>query len=163
GAGHGRLRGHRPGGRRAHDGVRGPRQPLRPAQPDGGRRRGRRPTVPADDQPPGRRRAGARGTPAAGRARARDPAARRRRAGVAATPSAQYALTIRVEIEHKPGMLGLVASAIGAAGGTIGSVDLVGVDDAYTLRDITVDASGPEQWDAIVAAIDAVSAARVID
>ena len=82
---------------------------------------------------------------------------------MAATPSAQYSLTIRVEIEHKPGMLGLVASAIGAAGGTIGSVDLVGVDDAYTLRDITVDASGPEQWDAIVAAIDAVSAARVID
>jgi len=82
---------------------------------------------------------------------------------VAATPSAQYSLTIRVEIEHKPGMLGLVASAIGAAGGTIGSVDLVKVDDAYTLRDITVDASGPEQWDAIVAAIDAVSAARVID
>jgi len=27
---------------------------------------------------------------------------------MAATPSAQYSLTIRVEIEHKPGMLGQV-------------------------------------------------------
>jgi len=47
---------------------------------------------------------------------------------VATTPSAQYSLTIRVEIEHKPGMLGAVASAIGGAGGTIGSIDLVKVD-----------------------------------
>ena len=38
------------------------------------------------------------------------------------TPSAQYSLTIRVEIDHKPGMLGRVASAIGQAGGTIGCV-----------------------------------------
>ena len=58
---------------------------------------------------------------------------------MAATPSAQYSLTIRVEIEHKPGMLGQVATAIGQAGGTIGSVDLVKVDDRYTLRDGDVD------------------------
>jgi malate dehydrogenase (oxaloacetate-decarboxylating) len=82
---------------------------------------------------------------------------------VAATPSAQYSLTIRVEIEHKPGMLGQVASAIGRAGGTIGSVDLVKVDDDHTLRDITVDTGGPEHWTAIVAAIDAVPSARVVD
>src|SRR5213083_899982 len=57
---------------------------------------------------------------------------------MAATPSAQYSLTIRVEIEHKPGMLGQVASAIGQAGGTIGSVDLVKADGAHTVRDSTV-------------------------
>src|SRR5262249_49081815 len=43
---------------------------------------------------------------------------------VAATPSAQYSLTLRVEIEHRPGMLGRVASAIGEAGGPIGGGDL---------------------------------------
>src|SRR5213595_23096 len=79
------------------------------------------------------------------------------------TPSAQYSLTIRVEIDHKPGMLGRVASAIGDAGGTIGSVDLVMVDDHHTLRDITVDARDPGHWDEIVAAIDALPAARVVD
>jgi malate dehydrogenase (oxaloacetate-decarboxylating) len=82
---------------------------------------------------------------------------------VAATPSAQYSLTIRVEIEHRPGMLGQVASAIGQAGGTIGSVDLVKVDDHHTLRDITVDTGGPDHWPAIVEAIDAVPSARVVD
>ncbi len=46
----------------------------------------------------------------------------------ASSTSAQYSLTIRVEIEHRPGMLGKVASAIGEAGGTIGSVDLVALE-----------------------------------
>jgi malate dehydrogenase (oxaloacetate-decarboxylating) len=77
--------------------------------------------------------------------------------------SAQYALTIRVEIDHRPGMLGRVAGAIGDAGGTIGAVDLIDVDGEHTLRDITVDASGPEHWAAITSAINAVDGARVID
>ena len=42
--------------------------------------------------------------------------------------SAQYSLTIRVEIDHKPGMLGRVASAIGGAEGVIGAVDLIAVE-----------------------------------
>jgi len=46
-------------------------------------------------------------------------------AEMAPTPSAQYSLTLRVEIDHLPGMLGQVASAIGAAGATIGAVDQV--------------------------------------
>jgi malate dehydrogenase (oxaloacetate-decarboxylating) len=79
------------------------------------------------------------------------------------TPSAQYSLTIRLEIAHRPGMLGLVATAIGQAGGTIGAVDLVDVSDDKLLRDITVDAAGQEQWDAIIAALDAVEGVRVVD
>jgi malate dehydrogenase (oxaloacetate-decarboxylating) len=77
--------------------------------------------------------------------------------------SAQYSLTIRVEIEHRPGMLGQVASAIGGAGGTIGAVDLVDIDDGRTIRDITVDTTGPDHWQAIVDAIDEVPSAKVID
>ncbi len=79
------------------------------------------------------------------------------------TPSAQYSLTIRVQIAHKPGMLGAVASAIGEAGGTIGAVDLISVDDANTVRDITVAAGDQNHWDAIVAAIDGCDGAAVID
>ncbi|MCU1677985.1 MAG: hypothetical protein JWM93_2743, partial [Frankiales bacterium] len=79
------------------------------------------------------------------------------------TPSAQYSLTIRVEIEHKPGMLGQVASAIGQAGGVIGAVDLVEANDATLLRDITVDAADPSHWDSITHAIDALDGARVVD
>jgi malate dehydrogenase (oxaloacetate-decarboxylating) len=77
--------------------------------------------------------------------------------------SAQYSLTIRVEIDDRPGMLGKVASAIGETGGRIGSVDLVELDSGKTLRDITVEASDLSDWDTITGAIDAVDGARVID
>src|SRR5205807_10431360 len=79
------------------------------------------------------------------------------------TPSAQYSLTIRVEIDHQPGMLGRVASAIGEAGGVIGAVDLVEVRDGHTVRDITVDAADQNHWTQIIAAIDALPSAQVID
>jgi malate dehydrogenase (oxaloacetate-decarboxylating) len=79
------------------------------------------------------------------------------------TPSAQFSLTLRLEIAHRPGMLGQVASAIGRAGGTIGAVDLVEVTDAKLLRDITVDAAGQEQWEAISTALEALDGVRVVD
>jgi malate dehydrogenase (oxaloacetate-decarboxylating) len=79
------------------------------------------------------------------------------------TPSAQFSLTIRLEIAHRPGMLGQVASAIGRAGGIIGAVDLVEVSEDKLLRDITVDAADQEQWDAITGALDALDGVRVVD
>ncbi|MCW3064581.1 MAG: NAD-dependent malic enzyme [Solirubrobacterales bacterium] len=79
------------------------------------------------------------------------------------TPSAQYSLTIRVEIAHRPGMLGRVATAIGEAGGTIGAVDLVSVDADHTVRDITVATGDQADWRRIVEALDRVDGARVDD
>jgi len=75
---------------------------------------------------------------------------------MSATPSAQYSLTIRVEIAHRPGMLGQVAGAIGRAGGIIGAVDLVEVLGETLLRDITVDTASPEQGATIAQAIGAI-------
>src|SRR6478735_1746591 len=80
-----------------------------------------------------------------------------------ASPSAQYSLTIRVEIGNKPGMLGRVAGAIGAAGGVIGAVDIVDLKADKLIRDITVDAAGPEQWGAITEALDALEDVNVVD
>ncbi|MBV8945228.1 MAG: NAD-dependent malic enzyme [Solirubrobacterales bacterium] len=82
---------------------------------------------------------------------------------MAATPSAQYSITLRVEIEHRPGMLGKVASAIGDAGGTIGAVDLVKADRDHTVRDITVETGDASDWPRLTAAVDAVQGARVLD
>ncbi len=79
------------------------------------------------------------------------------------TPSAQYSITIRVEIDDRPRMLGRVAGAIGDAGGTIGAVDLVAVDNGRLLRDLTVAAGDQAHCAAIVTAIDAVAGARVVD
>jgi malate dehydrogenase (oxaloacetate-decarboxylating) len=79
------------------------------------------------------------------------------------TPSAQYSLTIRVEIDNTPGMLGRVASAIGEAGGVIGAVDLIEVEDDKLVRDITVDAANQSHWDDIVARIEGLDGAHVVD
>jgi len=78
-------------------------------------------------------------------------------------PSAQFSLTIRVEIADRPGMLGRVATAIGAAGGTIGAVDLVSAEDGLTVRDITAICSDQSEWDGITAAIAGVDGTRVVD
>src|ERR1700729_3427148 len=79
------------------------------------------------------------------------------------SPSAQYSLTLRVEIDHLPGMLGKVASAIGEAGGTIGAVDLVTVEGPHTIRDITVETSDAGDWPRLTDAVNAVPGARVLD
>jgi malate dehydrogenase (oxaloacetate-decarboxylating) len=60
-------------------------------------------------------------------------------------------------------MLGRVASAIGEAGGTIGAVDLISVEDDHAVRDITVAAQNQDHWRAITAAVEGVDGAKVID
>jgi len=82
---------------------------------------------------------------------------------VSATPSAQYRLTIRVQLDDSPGILGLVTTAIGDAGGMVGAVDLVESDGSHSLRDILVDASGRDHWERIVTAIGQLGGAEVID
>src|SRR5436309_14358632 len=80
-----------------------------------------------------------------------------------ATPSAQYSLTMRVEIDHLPGMLGKVASAIGEAGGTIGAVDLVAVQGPptpHTIRDITVETGDAADWPRLTDAANSVPGDR---
>jgi malate dehydrogenase (oxaloacetate-decarboxylating) len=78
-------------------------------------------------------------------------------------PSAQYSITLRVEIEHRPGMLGRVASAIGEAGGTISTVELLAFESGHTVRDITVDTGGLEHAAQVVAAVTALEDVRVVD
>ncbi len=82
---------------------------------------------------------------------------------MSATPSAQYRLTIRVKLDDSGGILGRVTTIIGEAGGMVDSVDLVETDDGYSVRDIVVDASSREHWDRILAAIDTIDGATVID
>ena len=82
---------------------------------------------------------------------------------MSATPSAQYRLTIRVRVDDSLGTLGLLPAAIAEAGGMVGAVDLVEVDGTHSLRDIVVDASGQEHWGQIIAAIEALAGATVID
>jgi malate dehydrogenase (oxaloacetate-decarboxylating) len=79
------------------------------------------------------------------------------------TPSAQFSLTIRLEIADRPGSLGRVAAAIGEAGGSIGQVDLIEVRDGLTVRDVTVDAGDQDHWAQILGALEALDVAHVVD
>ena len=78
---------------------------------------------------------------------------------MAQTTSAQYSLTLRVRIDHRPGMLGRVASAIGEAGGTIGNIVLVEASRDHVLRDLTIDAGDEAHERGIVEAVRGVEGA----
>src|SRR5512138_3122610 len=83
--------------------------------------------------------------------------------GVLATPSDSYSITMRVEIQNKPGMLGKIATAIGIAGGDIGAVDLSGHGKGTVTRDITVRARDIDHANEIIAAVKKVSGAKVVN
>jgi malate dehydrogenase (oxaloacetate-decarboxylating) len=80
-----------------------------------------------------------------------------------ASPSAQFSLTLRVEIDRALGQLGRVTSAIGEAGGQIGAVDIVEQLEHKTVRELIVDAADPEHGNAIVAAVNEVPGAHVLE
>ena len=80
---------------------------------------------------------------------------------MAIAPSASYSLTVRVAIRNRPGMLGRAASAIGEAGGDIGSVDLVESHRDHVIRDITIKASDSDHGQQIVNRLRHVSGIRV--
>src|SRR2546428_5994557 len=78
-------------------------------------------------------------------------------------PSASHSVTVRLEIENKPGMLGKVTSAIGKAGGDIGAIDLVEVGKTTITRDLSVKASDERHAQQVVEKVRAVSGVRVVN
>src|SRR6059036_1318081 len=78
-------------------------------------------------------------------------------------PSASYSVTVRLEIDNKPGMLGKVTSAIGKAGGDIGAIDLVEVGKTTITRDLSVKASDERHAQQVVERIRAVTGVRVVN
>ena len=53
--------------------------------------------------------------------------------------------------------------AIGEAGGSIGAVDLIGIEGGHTLRDITIETAGEDHAQQIGEAVDPVDGARTVD
>lgn len=70
-------------------------------------------------------------------------------------PSEGYAITLRLKLANKPGVLGHVTSAIGEAGGNIGAIDIVEVGNNQLVRDITVAAGNDMTAKTIVEAVKA--------
>ena len=77
--------------------------------------------------------------------------------------SSQYSLTIRVELDERPGILEELTGAISAAGGVVGAIDVIQIDGTLTLRDITVDTAGEDDSQRVVEAIEALPSVRLVD
>jgi malate dehydrogenase (oxaloacetate-decarboxylating) len=80
-----------------------------------------------------------------------------------AAPSASYSMTVRLEIENRPGMLGKVTSTIGRAGGDIGAVDLVQTGGQVIVRDITFNARDDKHGAAVVEGLGRIKGVRVVN
>lgn len=71
-------------------------------------------------------------------------------------PSEGYAITLRIKLANKPGVLGHVTLAIGQAGGNIGAIDIVEISNNQLVRDITVAAGNDQTAKRIIEAVKAV-------
>jgi len=84
---------------------------------------------------------------------------------VASSVSAQFSVTVRVELDARQEPLGKLTAAIAEAGGALQSVDLVpgAGAEGKRVREFTVDARGQEHWEVILRAIGSTRGARVLD
>jgi malate dehydrogenase (oxaloacetate-decarboxylating) len=82
---------------------------------------------------------------------------------VSITPSAQFSLTLRVELPRTHGALSRVTSAITEAGGVINAVDAVEGGEDGTLREITVDCLSQEHRGKVISAVRAVRQSRLVE
>jgi malate dehydrogenase (oxaloacetate-decarboxylating) len=78
-------------------------------------------------------------------------------------PSASYSMTVRLDIDNRPGMLGKVTSAIGKAGGDIGAIDLVQVGKGTVTRDITFKARDDKHGTLVVDRLRALAGVKVVN
>ena len=76
-------------------------------------------------------------------------------------PSASFSATIRIRLDDSPGSFGRLASAIGAAGGSLGAIDLVRVEKGAKIRDVTVQAGNESHIQQIVEVVRAVPGVEV--
>ncbi len=76
-------------------------------------------------------------------------------------PSASFSATVRIHLDDRPGAFANVARAIGDAGGSLGAIDLVRVEQEKKIRDITVDAASADHIEEIVAAVHALAGVEV--
>lgn len=77
------------------------------------------------------------------------------------TPNASYSVCIRVEVDHTPGVLGRLATAIGRTGGNITALDIVEASSSSITEDVAVDARDEDHAEEIRTVISEVDGVRV--
>src|SRR2546423_15126022 len=69
--------------------------------------------------------------------------------------SAQFSVTVRVELDARQEPLGKLTAQIAEAGGALQSVDLIpgAGPEGKRVREFTIDANSPEHWEQILRSI----------
>jgi malate dehydrogenase (oxaloacetate-decarboxylating) len=82
---------------------------------------------------------------------------------MASAPSIGTQLVMRLETPNTPGSFGILASAIGDAGGMVGAVDTRSVGKTTIVRDVTVNVSSEQIGDQVRQAIESLEGVRVLN
>ncbi len=84
---------------------------------------------------------------------------------MATSVSAQFSVSVRVELDARQEPLGKLTAAIAETGGALQSVDLVpgAGAEGKRVREFTIDARDREHWETILRAIGSTRGARVLD
>ncbi|PYM23587.1 MAG: NAD-dependent malic enzyme [Candidatus Rokuibacteriota bacterium] len=78
-------------------------------------------------------------------------------------PTASHSLTVRLQIQNQPGMLGKVTSALGKGGADIGAIDVIEVGKSTITRDITFKTSDERHGQQVVERLKAVEGVQVVN
>ena len=75
--------------------------------------------------------------------------------------SASFSAVLRVRLADEAGTFGRVATAIGAEGALLGAIDLVRIEAAHKVRDVTILAEDEAHIERVVASVNALADVEV--
>ena len=78
------------------------------------------------------------------------------------TQAISLTLVLRIETPNEPGAFGMLANAIGDAGGAISAVDMHTVARSRVVRDVTIGVPSDTVADEVRKAVEAIDGARII-
>ncbi len=79
-----------------------------------------------------------------------------------AQPAIALTLIVRIDMPNEPGAFGVLANAIGDAGGTIGAVDMHSVAKGRVVRDVTIGVASEAIANDLRRAVEAIDGTRII-
>jgi malate dehydrogenase (oxaloacetate-decarboxylating) len=83
--------------------------------------------------------------------------------GISVTqPAISLTMVLRIEMPNEPGAFGVLANAIGDAGGSISAVDMHTVGRTRIVRDVTIGAASDAVANEVRRAVEAIEGARII-
>ena len=77
-------------------------------------------------------------------------------------PSASFSATVRVRLDDSPGTFARFAASVGAAGASLGAIDIVRVERGKKVRDVTVLCADAAHLEEVVTAVEHVDGVEVL-